>query len=129
MWHTFFSLFSCRFIVEVYAWYGPIGSRNDLGELTTTSAIPPVQYIPYDEDVFRRASESTALEFLTFSVTLQEKPTPMTTTLATNPPATIPVTLLIGVIISLVVVVLVVLMVIALICVFGRRRNQPNKKR
>lgn len=115
--------------MEVYAWYGTIGSRDDRGELSSSSIISPVQYITYDEDVFNRAAESTRLEFLTFSVTLQEKPTPMITTAATNPPATIPVNLLIGVIVTLVVVVLVVLMVIALICVFGRRRNQPKKKK
>ena len=119
----------CRFEVGLYGWYGRIDSRENRGELAVANGTSPIRYITYDEDLFREVSQSTRLEFLTFSVTLLERPTPTTTTEPTVAPATIPITLLVGVGVVLVVVVLVVLLIIALVCVFGRRRNQPKKKR
>ena len=115
----------------MYGWYGRIGMRENRGEISSANAngTRAVQYVVYDEELFQQASESTNIEFLTFAVNLQEKPTPMTTTETTGAPSTIPITLLIGVGVALVVVVLVVLMVIVLVCVFGRRRNQPKKKK
>lgn len=113
----------------LYGWYGNFDLRDNRGELTTTSEIQPVRYVTYDEALFRDAAQSTRLEFLSFGVTLQEKDPVQPTTVDPVSPTELPIELIVGVGAAAVVVILVALLVIALICVFGRRKNQPRKKK
>lgn len=113
----------------LFGWYGRLDSRQSRGELASSTPIPPVQYISYDEVLFGAAADSTRLEFLTFAVTLQDRPTPTVATETTQAPSSIPFELLVGVGVAVVLAVLVVILIIVLVCVFGRKRNQPKKKK
>ena len=112
----------------LYGWYGNLDSRGNRGELASSSDIQPVQYVDYDEVQFREATQSTRLEFLSFSVTLQEKEPPQATTADPESPTEFPIMLVLGVSAGVVVVLLLVCLVIALVCVFGRKKNNSRKK-
>ena len=112
----------------LYGWYGNLDSRGNRGELASRSGIQPIQYVEYDEAQFREAAGSTRLEFLSFSVTLQEKEPPQATTADPESPTEFPIVLVLSVSAGVVVFVLLVCLIIALVCVFGRKRNQPKNK-
>lgn len=120
--------FSCSINVGLYGWYGGLDSRNERGELSSNSRIPPVEYIIYDEDLFNEVANSDGLFFLTFSVDLREKTVVTTPTVQTVSAASFPVNTVLGVGVAVVLAVLVVVLVIVLVCVFGRRRNKPKNK-
>ena len=129
-----FNTFPYRFRVLLFGWYGQLDSRENRGELSSSASIEPIRYIDYDELLFREVASSPQLEFLRFGVTLDERPTipPVTTQPTTGPqptmaPQALPVSLLLGVGVAVVVAALVVILIMTLVCVFGRRRNQPNR--
>lgn len=114
--------------MALFGWHGQLDSRENRGELASTASIEPVDYILYNVPLFQEVANSIRLEFLRFGVSLDEKPTPTVTTQSTGAPQPLPVTLLLGVGVAVVVAALAVILVVALVCVFGRRRNQPKKK-
>ena len=118
-----------RYVVGLFGWQGRPVSRENRGELTTAERIPPVEYILYDEALFRDVADSTELEFLAFAVNLVEKPMPATTTEPTREPLDLPVELVSGVAVGVVLTILLVILVAVILYVFGRRRKQPKGKK
>jgi hypothetical protein len=118
----------CRFRVALFGWYGRLDSRENRGELESTASIEPVRYITYEEPVFQEVANSVRLEVFRFRVTLDARPTIPATTQPPESAQALPVTLLLGVGVAVVVAALVVILIVALVCVFGRKRNQPKNK-
>lgn len=113
----------------MYGWYGRFDSRGQRGELDSTALIDEVSYIPYNEILFDNVASHTALLSFNFRVELEVKPMPTVATEGTpDPESALPISLLLGVGVAVVVAILVVLLIIAIVCVFGRKRNQPKKK-
>ena len=115
-------------MVEVFGWYGSSDYRENRGELNSPNRIQPINYVPYNEELFQGVAEDNSLAFFGFAIELEEKVTtpPPTTMIVT---AAVPLTTIIGVAVAVVIVALVVILVIVLVCVFGRKRDQPKKKK
>ena len=116
-------------MIGFFGWYGRLDSRETRGELQDSTPILPIEYIPYDEELFQRVAESTRLDFLTFRVSLEERTMPPTTSEPTRASTSVSIELLVGVAVGAVVAVLIVVLIVVIVCVFGRRRHQQPKSK
>ena len=138
--------------VSLFGWYGNLGSRENNGELSSSSlSPPPVQYIDFSaengliagvnmEQLFAAVASSTELNLFDFSVDIpmQTTPTPpvvttevVTTELVTEAGGGVELTVIVAVVIAVggVVAVLLIVLVIVLVVVCGRRKKEQPKKK
>ena len=121
----YFSLLS-RLTIRVYGWYNGLydEARNNNGELPQNTNPLEVQYISYSSNIQLFSRVASSDQFLTFDfrVSLSEiigEPT-------SGPDLTV---IVIGIVCGVVFAGLVIILIIVLVCVFGRKRDSPRKRR
>ena len=129
-YHSFLSLsLSClyRLTIRVYGWYNGLydEARNNNGELQQNTNPLEVQYISYSSNtkLFSRVALSDQFLTLDFRVSLFEE---MTVEPTSGPNLTV---IVIGIVCGVVFAGLVIVLIIVLVCVFGRKRDSPRKRR
>ena len=115
----------------MFGWYGRLESREFRGELRSAQQLSPVEYINYDEEIFKEVADSSDLASFAFHVELEEKEgTTPPPTAPTQPAPALPVTPIVGASVGAVVAILIVILIIVILFVFGRRRkDQPKRKK
>ena len=119
-----------RIIVGMFGWYGRLESREFRGELRSAQQLSPVEYINYDEEIFKEVADSSDLASFAFHVELEEKEgTTPPPTAPTQPAPALPVTPIVGASVGAVVAILIVILIIVILFCVWKKKKRPTKEK